>query len=635
LGLSARQISELMPGDTHFNNEGILVQQHHSLIQKKFKTFKLRHETRVQAMNDDAVQQEHQDLPRSSPRQEARTHSRRHRNPTAGSDIPPSTADEMVQVPDLKFRCYPFNPANDQAFEARVSVELAKIVPVSGRMAHDDHEIQVLDLLVRREVQKHDDLLKAQFAPNQTFTSGTDPNVRSGTEDRFCHQQLLSYIDHRRSVLYTDISIGLSGQWAAPWFATTNTGTASEALRKLQLVIDQMYLRYSTNAAPPSAKRPLFNFEHTNLRKWRGLARLLYYLTSITLKLEAGTSAEDTSPAPASNVNLHISPKPFAETRARYKDQTMGLSDAAHGLLGGLPLREELMLTTSHFGPAAMAYQQPFSATNGQAADEAPAIRPEGPPHLASPSPSTTHVMPSISARATIGRASASPTLTQMRSPYQSPIVATAIRDRFNQDDTRSASASAPWEQGSYGTYAGPFATSLLPSRTPGHPVLLPSAINLSIEPSVNPVRSPSALKPESVQNVPQDTPSEMGTSLTDFKIDAYGVSLPQGFKQDALSPIRPPRTPTIIARSLQPDMPATVYPQVSEIDDYASFPSESHEKRPLSCFALPLEHILIILIDLAHGDESEDYTTEVFDWDEWDAAISNRTESSITPIDR
>jgi hypothetical protein len=618
-----------MPEDTHFNNEGILVQQHHSLIQKKFKAFKLRHETRVQAMNDDAVQQEHQDLPRSSPRREARTHSRQHRNPTAGSDIPPSTADEMVQVPDLKFRCYPFNPANDQAFEARVSVELAKIVPVSGRMAHDDHEIQVLDLLVRREVQKHDDLLKAQFAPNQTFTSDTDPNVRSGTEDRFCHQQLLSYIDHRRSVLYTDISIGLSGQWAAPWFATTNTGTASEALRKLQLVIDQMYLRYSTDAAPPSAKRPLFNFEHTNLRKWRGLARLLYYLTSITLKLEAGTSAEDTSPTPASNVNLHISPKPFAETRARYKDQTMGLSDAAHGLLGGLPLREELMLTTSHFGPAAVAYQQPFSATNGQAADEAPAIRPQGPPHLASPSPSTTHVMPSISARATIGRASASPTLTQMRSPYQSPIVATAIRDRFNQDDTRSTSASAPWEQGSYGTYAGPFATSLLPSRTPGHPVLLPSAINLSIEPSVSPVRSLSALRPESVQNVPQDTPSEMGTSLTDFKIDAYGVGLPQDSNRDALSPVRPPRMPTITARPLQPDMLATAYPQASEIDDYVSFPSESHEKCPLSRFASPLEHILIILVDLARGDESEDYTAEMFDWDEWDAAIFNRTESS------
>jgi hypothetical protein len=167
----------------------------------------------------------------------------------------------MVQVPDLKFRCYPFNPANDQAFEARVSVELAKVVPVSGRMAHEDHEIQVLDLLVRREIQKHDDLLKRQFAQNQTFTSGTDPNVRSGTEDRFYHQQLLSYIDHQRSALYTDISRELSGQWAASWLVTTNTGTASEALRNLQLVIDQMYLCYSTNAASPSAKRPLFNLE--------------------------------------------------------------------------------------------------------------------------------------------------------------------------------------------------------------------------------------------------------------------------------------------------------------------------------------------------------------------------------------
>ena len=556
-----------MPEDTHFNSDGILVQQHHSLIQKKFKTFKLRHETRVQAMNEDAVQQEHQDLPRPSSKRETQTHSRRHRNSTAGSDTPPSTADEMVQVPDLKFRCYPFNPANDQAFEARVSVELAKVVPMSGRMAQEDHEIQVLDLLIRREIRKHDDLLKRQFAQHQTFTSGTDSNVRSGTGDRFYHQQLLSCIDRERSVLYTDISSDLSGQWAAPRFGTTNTGTASEALRKLQLVIEQVYLHHSANAAPPSAKRPLFNFEHTNLRRWRGLARLLYYLASITLKLEAGTSAEDASTTPASSLNLHITPRPFGETQARY------LSDAAHGLLEGPPLKGKLMSTTSHFGPATVAYQQSFNATNGQAAGDAPAIRSQEPPHLASPSPPTTHVMPSISARATIGGASAGPTLTQMRSPYHSSIVATAIRDQFNQRDARSASAGAPWEQATRGKYASPFATSPPPSRTPGHPALLSSAINFSIEHSVSPARLPPALKPESVQNAPRDAPSEMGTSLTDLKVDAYGVGLPQDSKQDALSPIRPPQTPTITTRSLQPDMPVTAYPQVSEIDGYVSFP--------------------------------------------------------------
>src|SRR2546421_1336573 len=89
LGLSARQISELMPEDTHFNSEGILVQQHHSLIQKKFKAFKLRHETRVQAMNDDAVQQERQDLSGPSFRRETRIHERPYRNSTARSDAPP------------------------------------------------------------------------------------------------------------------------------------------------------------------------------------------------------------------------------------------------------------------------------------------------------------------------------------------------------------------------------------------------------------------------------------------------------------------------------------------------------------------------------------------------------------------
>jgi hypothetical protein len=613
-----------MPEDTHFNSEGVLVQQHHSLIQKKFKTFKLRHGTRVQAMNDDAVQQERQDLPGPSSRRETRTHEKRHRNSTTGSDAP-STVDEMVKVPDLKFRRYPFNPANDQAFEARVSVELGKIAPMSGLMAHEDHEIQVLDLLVRREIQKHGDLLKCQFVQYQTFTSGTDPNVRSGTEDRFHHQQLLSYIDYQRSTLYTDISRDLSGQWAIPWFVTSSTDTASEALRKLQLVIDQIYLRYSTNAASPSAKRPIFNFEHTNLRRWRNLARLLYYLISITLKLEAGTSAEDAGTAPESSLNP---PRPFGETRARYRDQTMNLSDAAHGLLGGLPLRGELMSTTLHNSPATVAYQQSFNAMNGQAAGYAPAIRPQGPSPFASPSPSTTHVMPSIPAGATLGRASAGSALTQMRSPYHPPIVAAAIRDQFDQNDTSSASAGAICEQATSGAYTGLFATSLLSPRTPRHPTLLSSVMNLPIEPSVSPAHLSSALRPEIDQNVPRDTPSEMGTRPTDLKIDTHGVGLPQDPKQDALPPIRPPQTPTLPTRSLQPDIPAAAYSHVSEIDDYISFPSESYEKRSLSCFALPLEHILM-LVDLAHGNESEDYTAEMFDWDEWDAPFLNRTESS------
>ena len=622
MGLSARQISELMPEDTHFNSEGMLVQQHHSLIQKKFKTFKLRHETHVQAMDDDAVQQERQDLSGPSSWRETRIHERRHRNSTAGSDAPPSTANEMVKVPDLKFRCCPFNPANDQAFEARVSIELAKIAPVSGRMAHDDHEIHVLDLLVRREIQRHGDLLKCQFVRNQTFTSGTDANVRSGTEDRFHRQQLLSYIDHQRSALYTDISRDLSGQWATPWFVTSSTDTASEALRKLQLIIDQMYLRYSTNAASPSAKRPIFNFEHPNLRRWRGLARLLYYLTSITLKLEAGTSAKDAGTAPASSLNLHITPRPLGETRARYRDQTMNLSDAAHGLLGGLPL----MSTTLQNGPATVAYQQSLNATNGQAAGYAPVIRPQGQPHLTSPSPSTTHVMPSTFARATLGGASAGPMLTQMKSPYHPPRVAAATKDQFDQNDTSSASTGVACKQAISGTYAGLFATSLLPPRTPRDPALLSSAMDLPIEPSVSPARLSPALKPEIAQNVSRDAPSEMGTNPTDLKIDAHGVGLPQDSRQDsrqdALSPIRPPQTPTLSTRSLQSDIPATAYPHVSEIDDYISFPSEPHEKRPLSCFALPLERILM-LVDLAHGNESEDYVAEMFDWDEWDAPFS------------
>jgi hypothetical protein len=37
--------------------------------------------------------------------------------------------------------------------------------------------------------------------------------------------------------------------------------------------------------------------------------------------------------------------------------------------------------------------------------------------------------------------------------------------------------------------------------------------------------------------------------------------------------------------------------------------------------FRVAVGAILIILVDLVHGEESEDYTAEMFDWDEWDAA--------------
>ena len=35
------------------------------------------------------------------------------------------------------------------------------------------------------------------------------------------------------------------------------------------------------------------------------------------------------------------------------------------------------------------------------------------------------------------------------------------------------------------------------------------------------------------------------------------------------------------------------------------------------------------MLVDLAHGIGSEDYTAEMFDWDEWETPFFNPTESS------
>src|SRR2546423_4790142 len=221
-----------MPVDTHFNSEGVHVQQHHSLIQKKFKRFKLRHEMRQQAMKDQAARVEGQRPLNLGTAGLSAVPDALRTNPGAGGNVPPSTTDAMAGLPDLKFRYYPFGPTNNQALEARMSIELAKIESLTGHAPQEDHEIRILNLLIWREIQKHGSLLKRWFMESQTSTGGVELHPKSETDVYPQPQRLHSFVDCQRALHYRETSRFLSAQARILGIDTTRIVAASEALRQ-------------------------------------------------------------------------------------------------------------------------------------------------------------------------------------------------------------------------------------------------------------------------------------------------------------------------------------------------------------------------------------------------------------------
>jgi hypothetical protein len=339
LGLSARQISDLMPNDTHYNSDGILVQQHHSLIQKKFKTFKERYETRQKAMKDRAARRESRSLLRPSYRQQISTQGEQYLDSGASQSAAQSTTAAVADLPDMKFRYYPFDPTNDKAFDARMAIEIAEVEPVAGKIAHEDHEIRILDLLIRREFQVHADLL----------------------EHRFFQAQTLGF---QQASLYNETSRALLRKWPIHGIGMATTYTASEALRILQRVVNQICLHYPGNS-PPSAKRPIFNLEHRDLRMWKTFARTLYYLTSITRRLEASSNSVAAGYPTASSETQQCASAPFGDGRAGHGSQTRCASDRESRPLDGLPPVRGLPPTASSGGSITVSDPQSSYAVHG------------------------------------------------------------------------------------------------------------------------------------------------------------------------------------------------------------------------------------------------------------------------------
>jgi hypothetical protein len=369
LGLSARQISDLMPDDTHFNSDGVLVQQHHSLIQKKFKTFKERYEMRQQIMKDPAAHREGQGLIRPSNGQQTLAQGGQYIDSGASQNAVQSTTGMVADLPDLKFRYYPFDPTNDKAFEARMSIEIAEVEPMAGHIAHEDHEIRILDLLLRREFQRHADLLKHLFFQEQT-------------------------LEYEQASLYNETSRALLRQWHIHGIAIPTTYAASEALRLLQHIIDQIYLHHPGSAAP-SAKRPIFNIEHRDLRMWKVFARTLYYLIFITRRLEAGPNVEAAGSATASSGNGQRAFAPFADARARLGSQKRSASDGESRRVDRLLPVRCLPSTASSRGSVTVGNPQSPYAALGQATSSTRINSPQAQKYFASSSSPTIYRMSS------------------------------------------------------------------------------------------------------------------------------------------------------------------------------------------------------------------------------------------------
>jgi hypothetical protein len=350
LGFSARQISELMPEDTHYNSEGVLVQQHHSLIQKKFKVFKERHEMHEQAIRNRAAQPESQSLLRLSTDHEAWSQESR-------KTALLSTAGAVADLPELKFRYYPFDPTNDKAFEARMSIVLADLEPIAGQPDPEDHEVHFLDRFLRQEFQRHGDLLKHRLIPVQS-------------------------LEFRQASLYNETSRALWRKWQIPLVVTTVPATAAEALRMLQHVIDEIYLQHPATA-DLAAKRAIFNFEHRHLRRWRVLARTVYFLLAITRRLEAGPSTGvPAAPSGTSRHALSLSSK----MQGGLASQAMAVSTQEIRPPDGRSPVRGLLSTAYSAEPSSAAYRQSPYLDSGEATGVAYLGSPPAPTHFESSS---------------------------------------------------------------------------------------------------------------------------------------------------------------------------------------------------------------------------------------------------------
>ena len=585
LGLSARQISEMMPEDTQFNSDGVHVQQHHSLIQKKFKTYKDRHEKRLQTMRDRLAQSEGQDLLRFPTMEANRAREGRNNGPNTGRNAPPSAAGASIELPDLSFRYYSFNPANDQAFEARMSIELAKVEPLSGHPADEDHEIRVISLLIKQEIQRHGNLLKRLFIQTHPSTGDFDTHTYPNreTEGHEYQQRLLAYADAQRASLYRESGMHLSQQSGIPWNHTPDdTTTFPDALRLLQLIIDRIYFQCPVNSPPVSPKRPLFNVEHTNLRKWRVLARLLYYMASLTRNLEDVASANAARTQAASSMTQPRPPRHFQEAQARSWSQAMTASDdEPRPMVGSSPLRHLPTMPFHREATAAADQQPPYAAFDPITRTE-PADRPQARTYFDVTSSPTSVLIPSPSERGiTVYEGIGPLPVNTTRSAYQPPVTGPATRSLRDHNEPRSAFIGGRPEQTTFGTNSRPFPTSARPPQTPRHTALSFPAPNATTSPSVGLVPTSPTTEPAMAGNAVRSVPPELlagssGLEKTRHRFDAPKVVGQDDFSTPEAPPAIPPSTDSIPAQ-----LPATADEVRDEMKDYISFPGKSYENYP------------------------------------------------------
>ena len=308
LGSSAKDISKMMPQDTHTNGDGELVSQHHSWIQQKIKRFPQTSATAALAPSETQSQSPRPGtvLPRLA------SGVLNQGVQTAGpalvrNDAPRRSGAELCK---LVLRHHPFDSQEDTALAARMSIMLAKTYKESNSTDQGHHEWGVLYEYIMRVMEYHRELVMRKLRR-------TSPDAE---------------VDECHARCYDERSLALITRWRVGSFVRCLFGP--HAVCQLYGII-RLIIEVPTEKSSPKSKpgRVIYNCKHPNVTGWRIMARVLYTLIETTDTLVKGTTAYNGTPGLISAVQPYptmLQNMPVGKSRS----ETLPL---AHGSSYALP----------------------------------------------------------------------------------------------------------------------------------------------------------------------------------------------------------------------------------------------------------------------------------------------------------
>ena len=266
LGSSAKDLSNMMPQDTRFNEDGELVSQHHSWIQQKIKQFPRTSATAAPANRE---RQSKSPMPQTG---FLRLASEESEQGVYTADPPPlhcaAPQKSGAELCKLVFRHHPFDSRDDTAFAARMSIMLAKTYKIPNPTDQGHHEWGVLHEYIMRVMDYHRELVMRKLRR-------TSPDA----EVDECHAR---YYDERSRALIM--------RWRVGSFVRCSCGP--HAAHQLYAIF-RLIFEVPTEKSSPKSKpgRVIYNCTHPKVSQWKIMARVLYTLIETTDTLINGTAA--------------------------------------------------------------------------------------------------------------------------------------------------------------------------------------------------------------------------------------------------------------------------------------------------------------------------------------------------------